>query len=176
MSNPTPGPWNLVKRSVMGNGFYGIQSYLAAPDGKPICTFDDYPSDEDERLMVAAPSLRDALKRWEQFAQDNGWTDADCTFLTQTRAALAAAEPIPPYLLTITRKDGTQYTDTAKTANDANRMENDYWDRADQCHKRRPLPYTDTAKTANDANRMENDYWDRADQCHKRRPLPSGGG
>ena len=135
MSNPTPGPWNLVKRSVTGNGFYGIQSYPAGPDGKPICTFDDYPSDADLRLMVAAPALLEALKAFLSHMGAELICPASADNVGETVAkamvAIFAAEPIPPYLLTITRKDGSQYTDTAKTANDANRMENEYWDRAD---------------------------------------------
>ena len=40
----------------------------------------------------AAPDLLVALKRWEEFARDNGWTEVDCTFLADTRAAIAKAE------------------------------------------------------------------------------------
>ena len=43
-------------------------------------------------LIAAAPDLLAALKRWEQFAMDNQWSDADCTFLESTRAAIAKAE------------------------------------------------------------------------------------
>ena len=43
------------------------------------------------RLLAAAPTLLTALERWEKFARDNAWTDEDCTFLADTRAAIAQA-------------------------------------------------------------------------------------
>jgi len=44
------------------------------------------------RLMAAAPDLLVALKRWEEYARDNNYSDEGCTFLQQTRAAIAKAE------------------------------------------------------------------------------------
>lgn len=44
------------------------------------------------RKTAAGPALYDALKRWEQFARDNLWTEQDLDFLAATRAALALAE------------------------------------------------------------------------------------
>lgn len=37
------------------------------------------------------PEVLSALKRWEQYARDNRYTDEDCTFLPATRAAIARA-------------------------------------------------------------------------------------
>ena len=45
----------------------------------------------DMRLMAAAPDLLAALQRWEEFARDNQWTDADCSFLANTHAVIAKA-------------------------------------------------------------------------------------
>lgn len=43
-------------------------------------------------LVNASLDLYRELKRWEQFARDNQWTDEDITWLPATRAAIAKAE------------------------------------------------------------------------------------
>lgn len=59
------------------------------------------PSDAEQAgnayLMAAAPKLYRALQRWERYARDNGYStdpshSAFCSFLEETRAAIAEAE------------------------------------------------------------------------------------
>jgi hypothetical protein len=102
MSNYTPGPWIVVTDSTAPGGIaieqdgsvHDEPSLVAdiMTDGSGI---DEEVGNANADLIAAAPRLLDALKRWEQFAQDNQWSESDCTFLAETRAAIAAAEPQP---------------------------------------------------------------------------------
>ncbi len=83
MSNHTPGPWK-------------IQGDCVTFDQDGQCAqLAGHNSQANAILIATSPRILAALKRWEQFAQDNQWSESDCTFLAETRAAIAAAEPQP---------------------------------------------------------------------------------
>lgn len=61
----TPGPW-----------FYAGERPVCVVDSEGY-TIADVALNRDALLIVQAPQLLKELKRWQKFAKDNNWTDAD---------------------------------------------------------------------------------------------------
>ena len=87
----TPGPWNYDRSgySLYVNSGRELVTALSM-DGKRLET-----SEANARLIAAAPDLLKSLERWQTFARNNGWTDADYQsggigWITEMNAAIAA--------------------------------------------------------------------------------------
>jgi hypothetical protein len=101
----TPGPWAVEQATATMTGAkLPGQFWIKGPGrphigsvgvGVPKRLMEDT---ANARLIAAAPELFEALKRWQRFARDNGWTDEDyhdadgTGWISATTAAVRRAE------------------------------------------------------------------------------------
>ena len=97
----TPGPWqirqpegdgtaHIIWRNDEGPGFAGETNTNHRIIARHVH------SAANAALIAAAPDLLKSLERWQTFARDNGWTDADYQsggigWITEMNAAIAKA-------------------------------------------------------------------------------------
>lgn len=105
----TPEPWEYETVYNNGEGTFAINHWHDEQShSQEICQLtradskrngQDYDAGTEEanaRLIAAAPDLLQALKRWQEFALANGWTDADhqtngIGWISETNAAISKA-------------------------------------------------------------------------------------
>lgn len=97
MTQHTSGPWhrNIKPARKYPTVFAGRNTHIAVMQS---ISLTDEEIEANTNLVMASPDLYAALKRWQTFARNNGWTDADhhdadgTGWITATDAAIAKAE------------------------------------------------------------------------------------
>ena len=84
---PTKGPWTVTPGGAVQ---LGTLYFINNTNGQGM-------RQADAALIAAAPDLLRALKRWQEFAETNGYTDTDYLtgtvgWVSETNAAIAKAE------------------------------------------------------------------------------------
>jgi hypothetical protein len=93
----TPAPWLVTKDRW---GALCVNNHESFASEFPIAVVNGAGDDEraaNAALIAAAPDLLKSLERWQTFARDNNWTDADYQsggigWITEMNAAIAKVE------------------------------------------------------------------------------------